>query len=149
MSMTRIIAIALCALALAACVRTSSSMIGPNMAIISGRGTAFDTTAGVSGGTIKEAARITLSHGFRYFAVVAAQNKDRRGMAYLPGQTYTSGNVTASGNTATWSGNSYTTPGSTVGFIKPGMDVTIKMFHEGEIDPHADGVMDATQFANP
>ena len=69
----------------------------------------------------------------------------------LPGQTYSSGTLTAQSNTfgsmttttGVYSGSTYTTPASAVPFVKPGMDIVIKMFREGEIDPRTPSVWDA------
>jgi len=146
-----IITIALSAFVLAGCVRAHTSMLDERTAIISARGTAFDSMAEVQQRVIVDAANTALSRGFRYFVIVNGQDASVRGTAYFPGQTYSNGTATATVNTmgntaygtATYSGNSYTTPGTAVGFIKPRENVTVRFFREGEIDPRMQGVWDA------
>ena len=69
----------------------------------------------------------------------------------IPGQTYSSGTVTGTattmGNTtygnADYSGSSYTTPTNIVPLVKPGMDVTIRMYKQGVVYPGQPGICDA------
>ena len=137
------IIVLLCALALSACVRTSVAMLDQNTVVISARGSAFDSMGGVIQGTMVRAANVTVSRGYRYFVIVSGADASRKGAIYIPGQTYESGRATFSGNTATYSGSTYTTPGTTTTFIKPGAEVIVRMYREGEIDPKAPGVWDA------
>ncbi len=145
--MNRIGAVVLLALALADCTRASTTMLSPDTAVISGRGTAFDTSGGVAKATLNEAATQTLARGYRYFVVTNAQDASRTGVFVSPGHStsYTTGSVYASGNYATGSATTqtYTTPSTATPFVKPGVEATIKMYRQGEIDPKAPGVWDA------
>jgi hypothetical protein len=130
------------------CVRTNTELLDSSTAIISARGTAFDTPATVLKTTVVEAAKLAQAHDFRYFAIVSAKDATRVVTKYIPPETTMSGNLNGTvddfGNvSAHYNGTGYTTPGHTeMLFIKPGEDVVVRFFREGEIDPHASGVWD-------
>ena len=134
--------------ATAGCVRTDTELLDSSTAVISARGTAFDTPAKVFKTTVVEAAKLAQVHGFRYFAIVSERDATRVSTIYTPPRTTTSG--TLDGTVAPFGGSfnahynetSFTTPGRTETFIKPGADVVIKFFHEGEVDPRASGIWD-------
>lgn len=134
------------------CVRTSTTMLDSRTAIISGKGSAFDSHAGVAQATLVEAANLTIQNGYRYFVITGSQDRTRRGMLYSPGQSQTtgtlSGTTTTMGNMQTvngsYSSNTITSPGTVTPLEKPGMDVEVKMFKVGEINPKkVEGVWDA------
>ncbi|WP_298800035.1 hypothetical protein [uncultured Devosia sp.] len=128
---------------LAGCVRTETSQIDARTAIISARGTAFDTPAKVQLSVMVEAAKMTQAHGFKYFALLSAQDATTHGAVYIPGQTTSNTTVTGFGNSAYATTTTYTSPGSVVGIVKPGEDITIRMFKEGEVPANAPGVWEA------
>lgn len=136
---------------LAGCVRTETAQIDARTAIISGRGSAFDSAAKVQVAAMVQAAKTTKSKGFRYFTVLGAQDTTTHGAVYIPGQTTSNTTVSGFGNTAYATTTSTTTPGSMVGIVKPGEDITIKMFKEGEVQASAPGIWDADSIlaANP
>ena len=131
------------ALALGGCVVSKTAMLDEHTAIISSRGNAFASSADAIQKSLGEAAKTTLSRGYRYFAVVGSQDQTQRGNVMIPGQTTSSGSMSFMGNTAMYSGSSYTTPAQSIGYVKPGVDLIIRMFSAGEIDPRASGVWDA------
>ena len=135
-------------LLLSACVQTRSHMLDNSTATISARGGAVHTGSDVIAAVVRKAAQLTKEKGYRYFAVVSAENTTRQGMLYIPGQTHTYGTATAYSTGygsayGTYNSTSYTTPGTFAPITQPGEDVVIRMYHEGEIDPHAPGVYDA------
>lgn len=139
------------AILVAGCIRTSTQMLDERTAIITGRGTAFDKAATVQHDVLLRAAILANSRGFRYFQIVGGADQTRIATMVIPGQTYSSGYATGTattmGNTtfgsANYSGSSYTTPTSVVPLVKPGMDVTIRMFRQGEVYPGQPGIWDA------
>jgi hypothetical protein len=126
-------------------------MLDQNTAIISGSGTAFISRPQVIQAVLIEAAQTTKAHGFRYFAIVSADDTTQHSTLYMPGQTYTSGTLTGTatsfGNTTnlggTYTGYTTGTPGSLVPISRPGAEIAVKMYREGEIDPGAQGIWDA------
>lgn len=124
---------------LGGCVHTETSMLTPNTAIISGRGNAFANSADVVQKLLQEAAKIGHERGYTHFQVLDAQDASSQGMYYQPGQTNTTGMVTANcmgGNcTAFGNSNTYSTPGYAVPIFKPGADATVRFFHESEVAP--------------
>lgn len=131
----------------AGCVRTDTEMLDSSTAMISARGTAFDTPATVLKATRVAAAKVAQSRGFRYFAIVSVQDATRTATIYTPPQTHSYGTMTGTvspyGNVnATYTDSTYATPGSVETLIKPGSDVVIRFFREGEVDPRAQGICD-------
>jgi len=135
-------------MATAGCVRTDTEMLDASTAVVSARGTAFDTPATVLKTTVMEIAKLGQAHGFAYFMIVSAKDATRTATMYQPGASFTSGSVTGSvsdlGNTGYFRGNysatTTSTPGWTQTFVKPGSDVVVRFFHQGEVDAHADGM---------
>jgi hypothetical protein len=134
---------AILGLCLAGCVRSQVAQIDDRTAIISTRGSAFDTPAGVQLGAMIEAGKSTKARGYRFFAVLGAQNASTTSIVYVPGQTTTNTTVTGFGNTAYANSTSYTSPGTSFPVVKPGQDMTIRMLREGEARPGDPGVWDA------
>lgn len=148
--MKNLLAVVLALAALAACARAESTMMDSRTAMISGRGSAFDSSADVMKATLQEAAQATTNAGYRYFTLESAQDQTRTSYWVQPGTTtysgsasgYSTGYGTAYG---TYSGTAYSSPGSVTPLVKPGMDVMISMYRPGEIDPQQKGVFDAEE----
>lgn len=123
---------------LGACAQARTTMVTPDTAVISGRGSAFHSPGEVVRLTLREAATQTVERGYRYFAILGAQDATQTGAVYTPGQTYstTTGSAQAYsyGRTTTATGmattRTYSTPGYVTPFTKPGMDATIRMYHQ-------------------
>lgn len=141
--MRSIVFVCATAIALGGCVVSKTAMLDEHTAIISSRGNAFASSADAIQKSLGEAAKTTLSRGYRYFAIAGSQDQTQRGNVVIPGQTTASGSMTFMGNTAMYSGSSYTTPAQSIGFVKPGVDLIIRMYRPGEIDPRTPGVWDA------
>lgn len=135
------------ALALAGCVSTSTAMLDERTAIISGRGSGYSSAADVQQRVILEAATAARARGFRYFVIQSATDQSRSGRMYFPGQTntYGQGTATCTGNfcSGTYSGQTYSTPAQAFDYVRPGQDVQIRFYREGEINPKAANVWDA------
>lgn len=133
------------------CVRSKSVMLDASTAIISSRGSAFDSHARVTQAALVEAATLAVSRGYRYFVIVDTQDRTITTLWHDSGTTKTTGTVDGlvmgSGNSKVVAGNysasTTSTPATTTTLIKPGSDVTVKMFREGELDPKSPGVWDA------
>ena len=129
--------------ALGGCVRSNTAQIDARTAVISTKGSAFNTAAEVQVGAFVEAAKLTKNGGFRYFIVLGAQNTTTHGTVYVPGETTTNTTVTGFGNTAYASSTSYTSPGTAFPVVKPGQDMTIRMYMADEVQATDPGLWDA------
>lgn len=74
--LARLFAVAVSALALAGCAHHMRVMRDGNLLVVSGRSTADDSQAVASQKMLRLAARLTLDHGFRYFAIENAGVRD-------------------------------------------------------------------------
>lgn len=144
--MRRVLVAAIAAVLLSGCVTAKATMLDDRTAIISGRGNNFTSQADVLHKVLIEAATTAQARGYRYFVIESSQDTTRRGTAYFPGQTTTTGSVSGVCATAVCTGNyrsqSYTSPGSAVPIVKPGADVQVRFYREGEIDPSPRHVWD-------
>ena len=116
----------LCAVGLASCIGPAPAMRDERTAVVSGRDTTGLSTAGAIRKALLQAARITVDHGFRYFKIVEPRGQD---------ETY------AHSAMALRLGSSWAADG--VSLIRPGADVTIKVFRSGEMAATAAGIWDA------
>ncbi|NHN87265.1 hypothetical protein [Acetobacter conturbans] len=137
-----ILSVSLCFF-LSACVQSHADFLDDRTAIISGRGTAFDDSAGVRHEIYLKAAKLAEKHGYQYFMIIEDHRGISRSYWTQPAQTVSSGSVSAYGNTAYYNGSSVTTPASTTEFHKPIEETTVKFYHEGEIDPATPNLWDA------
>ena len=128
--------LALAALLLAACAASKSTMIAENTAAISVVGRSADDRERVIQDALLEAGKITREHGYQYFIIVRAQDASRTSTAFLDDQTVRRSSVT----NLSKPGASYVTVTRNLMIRHPGLDLTIRMFHEGEIDPRIQGV---------
>jgi hypothetical protein len=128
---------ALLAGALAGCTSTRTMMVKDDEAILSVQSrTTLVSADAVAYQTLKEAAKVTLEHGYRYFTISGAQDTSRRLSMYIPGSAQSSGAVYGYGNSAFYnSSTTYQAP-HTSEFQWAGDRVEIKMFPDG--DPQAD-----------
>ena len=123
-------------LLLAACTTPKSTMLAENTAAISVVGRSADDRERVIQDALAEAGKITREHGYQYFIIVRAEDATRIGTMFLDDQT-----VRRSAPTnLSKPGASYVTVTRNVMYRRPGLGITIRMFHEGEIDPRIQGV---------
>ena len=110
----------------------SATRIDTDTVQISGKGNAYTSAATIQQYVLLKAADETLADGYDFFVLLSASDASRSGAFYIPGQTtsYTTGNASVVGNNVYGQATTqtYTTPGSTYTFIKPGEDAVIKMY---------------------
>jgi hypothetical protein len=123
-------------LLLAACTAPKSTMLAENTATISVIGRSPDDRERVIQDALAEAGKITREHGYQYFIIVRAEDASRTGTMLLDDQTV---RRSAPSNLSK-PGASYVTLTRNLTYHRPGLGLTIRMFHEGEIDPHIQGV---------
>jgi hypothetical protein len=123
-------------LLLGGCADVRSVMLADDSAVISASGTRLDDREKIVQDVLAGAAKITAAHGYRYFVILKAQDTSRAGTMSVPDQT---GQRTSQTNLSK-PGANYTTYSRNVSYVRPGLDITIRMFREGEIDPKIMGV---------
>jgi hypothetical protein len=74
-------------------------------------------------------AELTLKNGFTHFAIIDARQSSDYGAVTTPTQSYTTGSVTAYGNTAIGSAHTTTSGGQTLIIKKPSATNTIVCFN--------------------
>ena len=127
----------------------TSTMLTSNTGVVSVLGNKPADREKVYAATLAEAARLARMHGYQYFIVLKADNRSVTTPKYMLGQTipydFTGRSTTkALGSTnlspAYVPGATFMGPGKTVPYVKPGLEITVKMYRQGEIDAHQDGV---------
>lgn len=102
-----------------------------------------------------EAAELTSARGYRYFVILTADDTTRIVTLQVPGQSYPNETNhqrtfgTTFGNAPETPGNTYTAPDTQVQRVRPGVDLVIRMYRPGEIEPQMEGVWDATAALAP
>jgi len=141
-----VLAVCLCLLTGCVSAGAEATMLSDNTALVSATANDVSERDEVVYNALKEAANITSAHGYRYFVILSADNTSTTRSVSVPGQRLTfqmmpprSFGATTLGP-ATYPGNSYTTPDRKVTRIKPGLDIIIQMYREGEIAPQREGV---------
>lgn len=147
--MRKVFSLTICALLLAGCVGASlsqSMMITEDTALITIVAKGRETRQTLVDATLGEAATVTRAHGFRYFVVLEIEDTTQIFTRRLPGHTIPNQNTAARGYSSTNLSTSYlpgatfTTPDQEVKEVRPGLDVTIRMYRDGAIDPAGEGV---------
>jgi hypothetical protein len=149
--MRKAIASFVCLLLLSGCASASSAMLSEDTARISAEGNGPSDRDKVIRDALAEAARLTSANGYRYFVVVTADDLTQTLTVRVPGRLlYNQAPRTSEASFGTFSGRAYAsgsnymTPERIEERVRPAMDIIIRMYHEGEIAPQADGVFDAT-----
>ena len=146
--MGRLSALAICAALLSGCatITAESTMLSDNTAHISAVGTSATEGAQMLDAALREAATIASAHGYPYFTVLTADNTSTTQKVRVPGQKWIiempelRGLTARSFTVADYAGGNYTTPDETITRFRPGLDLVIQMYRQGEIDPSQDGV---------
>jgi hypothetical protein len=120
-------------------------MITEDTALITVLGQNDNDRAKLVDKALAEAARITQEHGFRYFVILDRADASQSGVKLFPGQTIPlqfqqNQNRRTSLSSFYSSGPTYTTPDERVQYVRPGVDVTIRMYRPGEVNPDSQGV---------
>jgi hypothetical protein len=150
--MRKAIALLVCVGVLSGCASASSTMLSEDTAIISAE------SNGPGGGdklvrdALAEAARVTRAHGYRYFVVLTADDLTHTVTVRIPGMPLYAQPPRANESFRGFVGRGFATgppsipmtPDRTEQRIKPAMDIMIRMHRQGEIEPKAEGVWDAT-----
>ena len=122
-------------------------MLNDNTALISATGSNVADRMEIVDNALKEAANVTSAHGYRYFVIISADNTSTSMTVAVPGQRFVvqmPANRSFGGNTFfTATGGTYAAPDRTVTRFKPGLDIIIQMYRQGEIDPNQQGVWNA------
>jgi hypothetical protein len=109
-----------CSTGLASCGDLMPSVFGDQTAVISGAGTAGLSPKDAARKILVQAASTTLDQGFQYFQIEDTGNSPA---------------FDGDANTAVQAGNT--------AVISPGADITIKLFHTGDVAPNDPGIWDA------
>lgn len=134
-------------LLLAGCANSvESMMITSDTALISAVGSNAGDKARLIDASLQEAARVTRQHGYRYFVVLDAADASRTGRRIvvtsrvrqekINDHPYGSSNLPS----LTSVYGTFPPTGRSVSYVKPGLDITIRMYRQGEVDPARDGV---------
>jgi hypothetical protein len=121
---------------------TQSMAITEDTALISFVGQSGDDRETLIGGAISEAAKATRALGYRYFVILDTADASQVVARYVPTQILSVQNARRrSTNTNPNPGYyEYITPGRVVKELRPGLDISIRMYREGAIDASREGV---------
>ena len=123
-----------------------SMMITADTALISASGGNGDARTKLVDKSLLEAAKITQAHGYQFFTVLAADDAPRIARKFVPpAYVYQNGftdprNRPGNVKSKDTPVNDITPVGASVTYMRPGLDITIRMYHDGEVDPAKDGV---------
>ena len=133
-----------------------SMMITEDTALVSVIGKNPDDQGKVIEASLQEAARLTESKGYRYFVIMEAADASKIVQRFEEPRTTPRDRVFAtpipfSGRlqTAPVYRDFFRFPRVNVTYIKPGLDITIRMYREGEVDPKSQGVWSTAEVLNP
>jgi len=153
--MRKAIAAFACVVLLSACASASSSMLSEDTAIVSAEGAGPADRDRVIRDVLAEAARVTNANGYRYFVVLTADDLTHTVTVRTPGRLLYNQPPRSNEAFGAFSGRAYATGGSTYQtpdrvqeHVKPAMDIIIRMYRAGEIEP-GEGVWDATGSSTP
>ena len=123
----------------------SDIALAPDVYHISFQGNGYTSSERAQDFALLHAADMTLSHGFRYFAIVNGANNTSVSSITLPGQSYTSANVTGYGNSAYGTAVTTYDPPTSIPIFKPDSGLLIRCFAER---PERGHVFDARFLSN-
>ncbi len=140
-----------CVFLLGGCASASSAMLSADTARISAEGNGAGARDKVIHDLLAEAARLTNANGYRYFVVLTADDLTHTVKVRTPGRVLHNQSQrvnetfgTFGGRAFATGGTSYTLPDRVEEHIRPAMDIIIRMYRPGEIEPRMAGVWDAT-----
>jgi hypothetical protein len=128
---------------LTGCASIRSMMITEDTALITVVGQSGSDRTKLVDKALPEAARITRKHGFRYFVILDAADASQSGVKLSPGQPipFMFKNNGRTIFTSFYSpGATYVTPDERIQLVRPGLDITIRMYREGDVNPANQGV---------
>ena len=123
-------------------------MITEDTALITVAAQGSDTREALVNATLSEAAKITRTHGFRYFVLLQSEDASTVVTRIIPGQTfYNHRSIPRSfgsgPNANIPPAEPYKLPDREVKLLRLGLDTTIRMYRDGDIDPSGNGVLDS------
>ena len=138
-------------LALGACASgPTSMMITKDTAIVSVTGRDNSERMKVVETSLAEAARVTRRQGYRYFVILDAADASRNGRRIVPIRRVRTGASiheqvfgTVSLPSAVSVYGTLPAPGRPVTYFQPGLDITIRMYRDGDVTPDRQGVWDS------
>lgn len=131
---------------LTACASPESTLLSDDTALVSVSGHPGTERVALVRQSLLEAARVAHTHGYRYFVVLAADDVSRVVTRTVPGTNIFNASSasryygTSSPSPASRAGNSYVAADASYDETRPGLEITIRMYYEGTIDPTKDGV---------
>jgi hypothetical protein len=93
-------------------------------------GNAYTSSERAQDLTLLRAAELTLTNGYKYFAILDEKSYSKVSAFNTPGQAYTTGTAFASGGVGTYSGTTTYTPPTTHYMHKPRTALLVKCFRE-------------------
>jgi hypothetical protein len=111
-----------------------SMMLTDDTALVSAIGYKPEDQGKVIEDSLKEAAKLTAAKGFRYFVILDAADASR------PGRQI----VVQSAIRQTFP-ETFPPAGGSIGYTRPGLDMTIRMYRDGEIDPKTEGLWNSAE----
>ncbi len=115
-------------------------MITEDTALITVVGLNGNDRAKVVDQTIAEAAGVTREKGYRYFVILDAADATQRGTRFLQGETIHRRNTLRQNSASVPGATYYNTLEARVPYVRLGLDVTIRMYREGDVNPQGQGV---------
>jgi hypothetical protein len=143
--MRKFLALSAVLILLVGCATSKSVMLADDSALISAHGSSPADREKVIQDVLAEAAKTTAAHGYRYFIILKAQDASHSGVASVPDRIA----VRAGPPNLSRPGASYVASSRNVPYLRPGLDITIRMFREGEIDPTIMGVWNSDGTMGP
>jgi len=138
------------------CASASGTMLSADTARISAEGNGAGARDKVIRNLLAEAARLTNANGYRYFVVLTADDLTHTVKVRTPGRVLHNQTQRVNETFGTFGGRAFATGGTSYTFpdrveehIRPAMDIIIRMYRPGEIEPQAAGVWDATAAIGP
>ena len=148
-SMHRGIAIVLTVNLVAGCMNATGMMLTDSTAVVSAQGAASSGLDSVFNSALAEAARLARIHDYQYFVVLKVDDRSITTAKYVPGEAIPFDltghmsrnpvirNILSPANVA---GGTLMGAGTSVTSVKPGLEITVKMYRRGEIDSNQEGV---------
>jgi hypothetical protein len=144
----KLVPFAVCGILLAGCASSESEsiLIRDDTAVISVLSQGAGDRAKLVDKAIAEAAKMTRANGYRYFVILDTADASHTVVKIRQGAPVQIQSVpgVASGGSALSSnyigGPGYTTPDRRVSYVRVGVDMTIRMYRDGEVDPASPGV---------
>jgi hypothetical protein len=108
----------------------SDTQLAPDAFRITFSGNGFTSSERTQDFALLRAADLTLSHGFRYFAIINSASGGNTSSITLPGQSYTTASATGYGNSVYGSATTTYVPPTNIPIFKPNTGLLIRCFAE-------------------